>query len=359
MPGALLVAALLCGGVASAQTLSLSQLDWLVDSGSRSNSDWGSVDVTYTGSSSILYFNLSVNGSWQVQNVPVLSYRGAGVSQTETFDFVIGQDGVNVSAADIGFSLTTAPVGAAPVTTNFGVGVADRQIAMSSAEGGIPIAYSAATSLIGAAAPVLNSAAAGPGYPNQDCGLNECVPASVSNSLQYLNNRFNLGLAPGQISINQMKVATGWNAGGAPLGWWNTKAAYMQANNIPVATQATTDIASVIDSLRNGADVELGGGGHRASVVGITDLGGGRYSINVAHDTQQGVAGGTKVETVIYNSNTGNMTGAAGFNNVTFRNFVVETATVPEPSSLVLLGAVGSGVLGVLGVRRRRTAVIA
>ena len=84
------LAAFLCGAPANAQTLEFYQLDFDIEGVITLNSDWGVVDLSYIGSSEILYFNLTVNGSWQIQNIPVLSSEGVGYPQTQSFWFDLG-----------------------------------------------------------------------------------------------------------------------------------------------------------------------------------------------------------------------------------------------------------------------------
>lgn len=353
---ALLFATLLacCFGTgARGQSLNFSQLSLNLDDGSHPNSDWGAIDMSFIGSSAVEYLNVTVNGSWQIQNVPVLSDNGSGVSQTNTYNFAIGPNGVPYSGSlAYGFTLTPAP-SVQPVQNLVQATVPSLTLEEHVGEqgGANAIQYAVAGALVGAAAGATTTAKAGPNFPNQEAGVDECVPVAVSNSLQYLNARFNLGMAPVDITIAKMKIATGWDADGAPVGWWNTKDAYMKANKLPITTTATTDIATAMSELTAGCDVELGSPNHRAAVVGITKLANGKYSIDVAHDTKQGVAGGTKTETVSYDPTTGKLSGATFFNNVDFRNFVIE-CPVPEPATIATIAI---GLIAAVGVRRRRS----
>lgn len=335
-----------------AQQVEISQISMELDDGLHPNTDWGSVDVTYTGSSEVQYFNLNVDGNWVVQNIPVLSAQGIG-SQTQTFNFPIGINGVAVSSVNFGFSLTTS-LESLPLLTNFGVTPSVRDIAEFGGVAGTPIVYSAATALVGAQAPVTRFATARPGYPNQESGPNECGPVAVSNSLQYLNTQFNLGLTAEQTSIDTMKQATGFDGKGVPFNWYTKKDTYMQDNKYPIKTTATHDPEDLFDALENGFDVEICAGGHLASVVGITRLGGGIYSIDVAHDTDQSKEGGTKVETVIFDSNAEEkqVTAAKWLHEVNLNEFVIEQPTAPDGSSGLMAGGMGAVML--LGSLRRR-----
>jgi hypothetical protein len=66
---------------ASAESLIFYRMDFDFGGIQYTHTEWGSVTFTFTGSDPIMYFNLTVNNSWQVHNVPVLSLSGTGVSQ--------------------------------------------------------------------------------------------------------------------------------------------------------------------------------------------------------------------------------------------------------------------------------------
>jgi len=275
------------------------------------DSDWGSVDLTFTGDPEILYFNLAVNGTWQVENIPVVSNQGVGVPQTMTYSFDLGvPPGTDVTNIQYDYSLTPTVQAAMP-GGSLPASVTDRWIVIDSGIQLQPIPpVPAATPLGGGGTPVAHTH--GTKFPNQDCGVNECVPAAVSNSLKFLNDKHNLGLTDAQTSIATMRGATGCGPNGAPVNWYDYKDAYMQANGYPVTT-TVVNVSDIGDEIDKGQDVELTGDWHCAAVVGTTDLGGGKSSIDVAHDTKQGQAGGTKTETVTYDSTTGKLSGSPGF----------------------------------------------
>ena len=191
--------------------LTFSQIDFYLDGMSTLNSDWGSVELMFEGSDDILYFNLVVDGNWQIQNVPVLSLKGTGNIQSQRFSFDLGNNvGEDVTAINYAFNLTTytlasAPSGSTPAT------VGDDQIVLFS--GGVdvslPAAPAPAVPLIGGQA-IINEQHKNENFPNQECGHNECAPTAVSNSLQFLNDKHNLGMNPADIDIGTMKGATNW-----------------------------------------------------------------------------------------------------------------------------------------------------
>ena len=55
------------------------QMDFNLEDNIYENTDWGSVDLFFVGQEPIMYFNLAVNGEWQIQNIPVLSSQGVDV----------------------------------------------------------------------------------------------------------------------------------------------------------------------------------------------------------------------------------------------------------------------------------------
>ena len=321
------------------------------------NSDWGSLDYTYMGPSSIQYFNLTVNGVWRVQNMPLLSNEGFGNPSTLTFNFSLGNAaGTSVPTVSYGYSTTLATQPVAPVMNN-AANLTVRDINAGTAEGGDLLGLTPAPGALLGGVGGFNSAGHA-NFPNQDCGVNFCAPVSVSNSLQFLNAKHILGMAAADISTAAIAAAIGTTGAGTPIGWWNQKDAYMKAKNLPITTVTSASAQDAIDAIKAGKDVELGGGGHRAALVGIAALDDGRYAIDVAHDTNQGNAGGTKIERGILDptaGTTGKITGITFWNNADFRNFVIESPVVPipEPETYALMLA---GLVPVAVMARRRKA---
>ncbi len=89
------------------QSVQFNQLNFNYDGTITNNSDWGAVDLTFIGSSSTLYLNLVRDTGWVIENMPVLTLHGVGISQTLRYWFPIGIDGVPVSSITYGYSLTT------------------------------------------------------------------------------------------------------------------------------------------------------------------------------------------------------------------------------------------------------------
>lgn len=350
---------------ANTQSLAFYQLDFDLDGTITTNSDWGEVDLTFTGSTDILYFNLAINGTWQVQNIPVLSIEGSGVSQAMRYCFDLGvAPGTDVTTLNYDYTLTTTTQASMP-GGSYPASVQDRSVIMYSGVAGVDIPP------LLAPAPLVGGEAKGggcvhPNLPNQECGKDECVPAAVSNSLQFLNTKYKLGIAAGDITINKMKQATNWGsktmasapgpgvdrvlspypaskpdpwtkkgcwidhdnnaAAGEKNAWWEDKDAYMKAHNLPITTTKVTSMAEIYKEVCRCQDVELMGDWHAAAIVGITPLAGGKYSIDVAHDTKQGQAGGTeKPQSIKYDPATNKFSGSPGFfDGSTFRYGISE-----------------------------------
>jgi hypothetical protein len=323
-------------------TLDLFQVDATLDGATVVNSDWGSADLTFVGSSSIQYFNLSLNGFWAVQNMPVLSNEGSGVIQTQTFNFALGvPSGTPVSSMGYGLSLSTTILSGPPPTTDT-ASVGDRTVLIATGEEGESLFQTPARPSIGGA---VASSGASPlkvlqdqvvarvpapafnfGVPNQEVGVNECVPGAISNSLKFLQMQ-GLKLPDAMISIDAMKMATGWGPAGAPTAptpWWSLKDMYMKKNGLPVTTTTSTSFADALAGLGKHCDIELRVPGHAAVVTGIVPLANGDYGIIIQHDTNQGAAGGTKSEVVIYKSSDGTLWDGWSVNGKKFDRFVIE-----------------------------------
>lgn len=355
---ATLFAALLVTGLPSlvgAQSVVLSQQSFILDGVSTPTTEWGAADLTYTGQSPILYFNLAVNGSWQVQNVPVLSANGTGVTQSEVFSFDLGVPrGTNAGPVSYGYTLTSSVQGTMPVSSLLS-STAQTTAIFNSGVSGTPVPP------VPPAAPLLGGPAADPvkhtvmNFPNQEAAKNECAPAAASNSLQYLNSKYQLNLKPGDISIAAFDTAMNFDpAKGVSLaGWPELKNAYLKSKGIGVSTTKFTTFADIIKEVDAGEDVELQGDWHTAAVVGITDLGGGKYALDVAHDTMQGVAGGTRVDSIVYDPTTGKFKGSPSFFDGSSFQYAVGESPVPEASTFAGL-SFGLLILGTALWRARK-----
>jgi hypothetical protein len=332
------------------------QMDFKFDSTLYEYTDWGAVKLYFVGQEPIMYFNLVVNGAWQVQNIPVLSSEGTDVDQVMTYYFDLGCDvGDIITSVTFGYDFTDDILTVMPPELYTAPVANDIVILSAGADGQMP-PLAGAKPLVGARAAEANKHAHS-NFPNQECGSKECVPAAVSNSLKFLNTKHKLGLTDAQTSIATAKTAVGFIAGrGSPLDtWWETKKKYMKDNNYPIITRKITDISKLAAEIDAGQDVEIteswvvGGKrtGHTTALKGITKLADGNYSLEIIDDRKQGEAGGIdSPRTYIYNPATGNFT-EAGFGDTKFEYATVECPDLPKWTYHFLYSPCPGGVLQV------------
>jgi len=315
-----------------AQTAAFYQLNFIYNTDFTPHSDWGAADITFIGTPALLYLNLTVDTSWVIENIPVQSIRGIGLSQTQRFWFPIGPDGIPVSSLTYGFTLTpgvsTKPVASIPTSV-----LQDTVEVYSGGSGnppGPPNKPKPSEKQKGN--PPVQPPQKNEDFPNQEAGTNECVPVGISNSLNYLNAKHGLGMAAPLIGIQNLKIGLGWNPAGCPRpGWVKNKEAYVKANKLPITTRkinGRSGIKNIGAEINAKQDVELdvlltGNASHCVCVTGWTDLGGGKYKLTITHDSKQGKAGGTVDESAIYDSNTKTWSGALAAGSKEFF-FVVE-----------------------------------
>jgi len=338
--------------------LQFCQMDFNLDGTVYEDTDWGSVDLLYVGQEPIMYFNLAVNGEWQIQNIPVLSAQGVDVDQYMTYYFDLGNEvGEEVTGVTYGYEFTDDVIQSKP-EEQFTAPVEDDYIKMSAGSEGEMPDLSGAKKLVGAKADDTKKQAH-KNFPNQDCGEKECAPAAVSNSLKFLNQKHKLGLTDAQTSIATMKNAVGFKTGkGSPLDtWWEKKKKYMEDNDYPITTRKITDVSKLGDEIAAGQDVEIQESwikngtrtGHTTALTGITKLKDGNYSMDIVDDRKQGEAGGTnKPHTYIYNPKTGKIS-EAGFADTKFEYAVVECPKLPKWSYHFKFPSCPGGTLKVYG----------
>lgn len=358
----LIVAMALPCAAARAQLIpSINQMSYTLDgvSAPYQFTEWGNVAVTYTPTSVEQYFNLNVNGVWVVQNMPVVTREGIGSAQIDNFQFDLGaalgySRGTSRigQSVGVGYTVTTVPTGVPALggLLNVTPGIAEFS---SGIQGAAAMLGAGAGAAVGGAAGAAGKSHRN--FPNQEVGNNECAPGAVSNSLRFLKDN-NPGAAWGSLPLDiaTMRTATGCGANGSPVNWSTLKNTYMAQHGYPIMTMDTNSFADVAMAIMNGKDVELTGGWHCAAVVGITDLGDGKWSLQVAHDTNQGPlpahAGGTQVDTITWNPTTMKFSGSPGFfDGSQLRYFTVEM--VPAPGAVGLLA-----LAGLAAARRRRLA---
>lgn len=341
-------------------SLGFSQIDFAQGVDSLSNSDWGSAELMFMGQTGFQYFNLVVDGSWRVQNMPVWSLEGIGVTQSLNFYFNLGNIiGDNVTSVSFLPSLTSTMLSGPPTGVPSTAIVTDQIVTIGGLAGPVGPIPSATLFLIGKI-PV--DWAFKLGVPNQEVGVDECVPGAFSNSLRYLDAKFSLSIPEDKKSIEGLKPPTHWVAplkdldgnpipgtGGCPVNAWEGKKDFIK-HYIITKFFLPNAIDQVLEELRYCEDVELWGDHHAAVVVGLIKNLDGTYTIYVKHDIEQGRNGGTSTEAITYDPSTGLLTGGAPgfFDGFGIRGFVSES--VPLPGAVWLFG---SGLAGLVGLGRR------
>ncbi len=324
--------------------VTFSQLDVELDGDRHPMSQWGSVDLRFLGSEEVLYFNLTVlsgnSGSpvWRLQNLPVLSREGPNVRQTTTFHFNLANaPGDRVTFLEYGYALTAQPLSEMPDLAARRH-VRRRDYVIDTGYGGEPITFVAPPEhLAGGAA--AGEPCSHEGFPNQEAAKDECVPAATSNSLNWMNELYGLGIPTDEITLEAMKGATGWSRDipGNDDNWPDKKEQYLAERGIAVSTEVVDRfrIDKVLDAICAGCDVEIGIGNHCVAVTGIQKLANGNYTLDLTHDSYQKGPGGTITETAGYDNVFGRFSGDPWLENKAPELIVVECpfgSPTPTPS---------------------------
>ena len=289
-------------------------------------SDWGTLTLHWKPTLEVTYLNAKIGENWSLRNIPLIPVDGLDVEQVLQIPFQLGTSGTSAIQVPLGLSWTPG-LSASPRVTQVLVNVRQQDFRIHSGEQGNRIAYAPAVNPVGgqAGTPVRGK----PGFPNREQGTNECAPAAILNSLQYLDLAFNLGLPKSELTIEKIKQAVQWNANGAPVGadpakaeWVASKRAYMRPHGLPINTDETANIGIALNALSKCYDVELRVAGHVVCVRGIVPLPEGQYMILVSHDTDQGHVGGTVIEPWFYTPSTGKIIAPGWIPD--FRQFVIE-----------------------------------
>lgn len=295
--------------VAAADSVDFSQLSYDVDGTIFSDTEWGAADVTFTGQSDLCYFNLNVNGSWQVQNMAMPSIQGVGADQILRFCFDLGSPrGTNVSSINYGYTITSSVLQDMPAMTGTAA-VGDTFIDHYDC-------VEEQTPALPAAEPVEGGEAKDPkphtltDFPVDElkCGKNECVPAAIHASLVYLNKKDKLELTDDQMSIETWKKALKMKDGeGAGRFWDNLKDEYLLKNKIPVKTVGWSRrgllnenyLKRFLAQFDDKQDIEIAVDRvHVGVLVSITPLKDGKFELGIADSDQKGAKG--KATTTMY-----------------------------------------------------------
>ncbi|MCC7205372.1 MAG: hypothetical protein IT441_09860, partial [Phycisphaeraceae bacterium] len=318
----------------SASVLSTSFLQTNFNQGASSvaDSEWGLLDLEFSGTGGLQFVNLVVDGQWVIRNSPLISSEGLGMPHQAGLIFNLGNDrGVNVSSLsytlDVGPSILVSAPADVPITAPVG----DVNVTVGGRGGALGVIAEAVGAIIGA---IPIDWAFNSGMINQDIGVDECVPGAFSNSLKWLKPRKGLSNLPDdKITVDALKGPTNWSppqvtppeldengdpipgtggepipgTGGTPVDGSDWQGKRDAVDDYGVTTRAFTiaQIDQVMEEIEDGQDVELLAPHHGAVVTGIVKFLDGTYAIRVTHDTEQGVAGGTRNQYIIYDPSTG------------------------------------------------------
>ena len=314
--------------------LRFAQQDYILESNTIVNSDRGRLDFTYMGAPKILYFNLNVNDNWQIVNMPLPSLNGPNVEQTLTLTFPIaGSIGIDVTSILYGFRLSDTVLTSMPPLSRQASVYSDTVLFCRGYGDTTFLAPQPAAPLIGDRS-FDTTIVVIPGFPNQDCGRFESVPAAVSNSNLYLNLRHSLGIDEADLSIAEMKEIVGFVPNSGSPNWVANKRQAMQERRLPIGTELISGLSQLRDLLtdRNVVeiDVAITANGksmvHSVPVLGIVRLYNGNFVFYIAHDTKQGPGNyGTKIEAVVYDINQAKFAGGSGlFDGASILQIVAE-----------------------------------
>jgi hypothetical protein len=312
--------------------LAFLQADREVDNGKELSSPVGIVELFFEGEANLLHFNLNVNNIPRVVNIPIVSEQDRA-RQSVMFSFDLGVNaGTKVSQLQFTADLTPQPL--IPNVINTTVQTAEvkpTNIILFSGEEGVQLVLDAPPVMLdgGGGAAEDTTGHINSDFPNQEVGKKECVPAAISNSMQFLNEKHNLKLTEEQMSIDSWKEVVGWRESGTRTGWWDAKATHLDSAGYGVTSRTSTDIADAIKALDDDCDVEIRVKGHVAALVQITETKiKGKYSIGVVHDTKQGKKGGnTKIDMGTFStrySKPGKIHGIWGMRGKKLGVFVIE-----------------------------------
>ena len=331
-------------------TIMFNQIDFEIDGNYILDSTWGEAVIAYELGTTFdtYYLNLAVEERWVFENIPI---GMSGPQDTLTLDFDLAvENGIDVTLLYYACEITSDPL-EFPPTDYVPIDVLDRGSIIYSGEIDHLITFTIPGPIIGFL-PVDGAWHNKSDIYNQECGVAECVPAAISNSLKFLKKKHNMSMDDVNISIAKMKTATGWTANGAPAGanpWWERKKKYMEDNDYPIETTIhddDVDLDDIIKEIRRGQDVELRVPGHAAMVTGITKLANGKYIFAITHDTKQGEAGGTETQLSGYDPTTKKFTGGKWIDGKALSKIVVECPKENKPPGKPKIEGTTKGVIG-------------
>lgn len=289
--------------LAQGGSLQFQQLDLDLDDGFRQNTDWGAAVIDHPGFPEVMYFNLTVNGRWEVQNMAILSQQGVGRPNRNTFYFNLRVPlGQRVGQIPMGALLTPDPQFAAPPVTDVapvGRGV----VAQRSGYPGGAIEYRPPQGQRGGAG--VGEMFCHKDFPNQECGPNQCAPAAVSNSLLWLKRKHNVDIDEALLALARMLQVLPFNPNnGTRLDWPTFKDNYLKQFKhiwkVDTDVKEADDINKLEAWIKAGYDVEIDVAipgrevGHCVAIVGVKKNADGTYQVDYVDDADQLRPGGTE-----------------------------------------------------------------
>jgi len=311
--------------------IDFSQTDFNLDGNNITDSSWGAATIVYESDDEIMFINLTINGQWVVQNLPLMP-----VGKEIVLDFDLGvENGINVTQLEYACEITTDLLETMPSDFQTAT-VADRSAVMYSGIIGANATFSLPPVVLIGWLPADFAYHDEDDIFNQPCGIRECCPVAVSNTLKFLKKKHNLTIDDDKINIETMKLATAWVNLGldyyiSPWNWYDYKKEHMKNHNYPIETTIydENDLDKIIGEIRRGQGVELQVPGHTATVVGIIKLLNGNYIFMVAQDTNQGPSnnGGEVIQPSIYFPDTKKFAGGYEINGKNLSKIIVECPT--------------------------------
>lgn len=339
-------------------SIQLHQMDFNLNGNVYTDTEWGGVDLSFTGTSAPKYFNLAVNGNWVVQEMPVLSVFGDGQPNTLRYYFDLGVPrGTPVSSVNYAYTVTDLPLGAMPAGTTPGSVLNDdyefyNGLIANPISGVLPAARNLIGGLIDSLVRVYV------GFPHLEQGKNECTPTALLQSLTWLKEKKNLPIPESSLTIDWLKSKIGWTSNGCGDDWPTLKrdatAPYGVTTEVLDFRTATVAerrayMERLLTEMGDNQDIELDITGHTTTLVGLLRLAGGRWVVATVDDKAQGRAGGRVVAIDIFDPADRSLWNVpligGGFANSVLDRAIIEC---PEPGGLAV-----SLVFG-FALRRRR-----
>ncbi len=303
------------------------QLDYEIDGVQYWNTDWGMVEVPIPDSAvSVRFVNLAVDGRWELGNIPVARTVPPGTVQKMSYYFDLGvTSGVDVTSLTYDYVLSDVPLQTMPQGSNGAPVTAAKRTVWSGIQNEL-LTMGPATGY-----GILEGPPEWVGHGirmiNQEQECRECVPASISNSLKFLKQRWNLDVDDGKISKNKIKQVVGQdNSGTNPDVWPGRLKDYLDSNGLPIeSTLKTQDVLEAWNGLRDDHDVLVGSAKHLVTVTAMYRYPDGVYVIQFVDDLEQGRPGGTRELAMTYFPyNTSFMWGGPEFNFKQLWGFVID-----------------------------------